>query len=85
MKKFECVIKDVDGIHARPAGLLLREVRQCSSEVMLSKGSKSANALKLMAVMNLGVVCGDTVTVTVSGPDEEAVCEKLQEFFAQNL
>ncbi|MGN1223965.1 MAG: HPr family phosphocarrier protein [Ruminococcus sp.] len=40
---------------------------------------------KLMAVMGLGVKCGDTVNVTVEGADEDAAYEEMQTFFAENL
>ena len=55
MKKFEYVIKDEIGIHARPAGLLVKEAKNFESKIMLVKDGKSAEATKLMAVMGLGV------------------------------
>ena len=71
MKEFTYTIQEAVGIHARPAGLLVKEVKQHQSTVTITKGDKSVNALKLMALMGMGVKCGDTVTVTVEGPDEE--------------
>ena len=63
MKKFEYVIKDEIGIHARPAGLLVKEAKNFESKIMLVKDGKSAEATKLMAVMGLGVKCGQNVEV----------------------
>ncbi len=85
MKTFEYTIKDEIGIHARPAGLLVKEVKKYASEVTLQKGGKKAKATALMSVMGLGVKCGDTVIVTAEGEDEEAAAEKLKEFFEANL
>lgn len=85
MKSFEYVIKDEVGIHARPAGLLVKEVKKYESAVTLSKDGKSAAATKLMAVMGLGVKCAQTVCVTVEGADEEAAYEGIKAFFEANL
>ncbi|MDE6917933.1 MAG: HPr family phosphocarrier protein, partial [Lachnospiraceae bacterium] len=54
MQKFSYVIKDEVGIHARPAGLLVKEAKKYASAIVLKKGEKSAAATKLMAVMGLG-------------------------------
>ena len=86
MKSFEYVITDPVGIHARPAGILVKEVKNYKdSTITLTKGEKSVNLLKLMALMQMGIKQGDKVTVSVEGGDEEAVCAKIEEFFKANL
>ena len=85
MKTFTYTIKDDLGIHARPAGLLVKTAKNFNSEITIAKDGKSLNALKLMALMGLGVKCGDTITVTVSGEDEESAASAMEEFFKSNL
>lgn len=85
MKKFEYVIKDEVGIHARPAGLLVKEAKKYESKITISKDGKSAEATKLMAVMGLGVKCGQSVEVAVEGADEDAAYEGIKAFFETNL
>jgi phosphocarrier protein len=86
MKSFDYVITDPVGIHARPAGILVKEVKNYKdSTITLTKGEKSVNLLKLMALMQMGIKQGDKVTVSVEGGDEEAVCAKIEEFFKANL
>ncbi len=85
MKTFTYVIKDELGIHARPAGLLVKVAKNFNSEIFIKKNEKSVNAVKLMALMGLGVKCGDTVTVNVSGSDEESASQAMEEFFKSNL
>ena len=70
MKTFDYTIKDAMGIHARPAGLLVKEAAKYESKVSLTKDGKTVDAARLMAVMSLGVKQGQTVTVTVEGTDE---------------
>mgnify|MGYP000090709319 CR=1 FL=1 len=85
MKTFDYTVKDELGIHARPAGLLVKEAKQFQSTVMLTCKGKSAAATKLMAVMGMGVKHGDSVEVSVEGPDEDAAYEAMERFFRENL
>ena len=86
MKQFQYVITDPVGIHARPAGLLVKAAKALDSTVTVDKvGGKSSAATKLMAVMGLGVKGGDTVTVTVEGGNEEASLQAMEQFFRENL
>lgn len=85
MKKFNYVIKDEIGIHARPAGLLVKEAKKYESKITVGKGGKTAEARKLMALMGLSVKCGDEVEVTVEGADEEKALEEMKLFFETNL
>lgn len=85
MKSFEYVIKDEIGIHARPAGMLSKIAKEFESEIIISKGDKSAVASKLMALMGLGVKCGDTILVSINGADEDTAAEKIKSFLEDNL
>ncbi len=86
MKQFQYVITDPVGIHARPAGLLVKAAKALDSTITVEKvGGKSSAATKLMAVMGLGVKGGDTVTVTVEGGNEEASLQAMEQFFRENL
>ena len=86
MKQFTFVITDPVGIHARPAGILVKEVKKLGSKItIVCKDGKSADALRLMAAMGLGIKCGDTVTVTVDGDNEINDAAQLETFFKENL
>lgn len=85
MKSFEYTIKDELGIHARPAGVLVKTAKGLDSGVTIEKDGKSADATKLFAIMGLGVKQGDTVKVTVDGGDEDASAKAMEEFFTANL
>ena len=101
MKEFTYVIKEELGLHARPAGLLVKEakkfqsattlaakgktVKGFASSATLEKDGKSCDMRKLMALMGMGVKQGDEVTVQVEGPDEDAAFEALEKFFQENL
>ena len=84
MSEFSYTIRDESGIHARPAGMLVRRVKETGASVTIEKDGRSADASRLFAVMGLGVKCGDTVRVTVSGGDSDATAA-LEAFFRENL
>ncbi len=85
MKTFSYTVKDEVGIHARSAGLLAKKAKEFQSTITLEKDGKSAAATKLMAVMGMGVKCGDTVNVTVEGTDEDTAAAAMEEFFKSNF
>lgn len=85
MVTFTYTITDEVGIHARPAGLLVKEAKSYPETVTLSCNGKSADAKRLMALLALGVRKGDTVTLEISGDNEAETAVKLEEFFKANL
>lgn len=85
MKTFEYVIEDKLGIHARPAGALVKEAKRFESRIAVQKDGKEAEATRLMALMGLGVKCGDKIVVTAEGNDEETAIEEMEVFIKKNL
>lgn len=86
MRTFEYTITEEVGIHSRPAGLLSKKAKEFQSVISVTKADgSSAKATSLMKLMALGVKCGDTVTVTVEGADEETAAAAMEEYFRQNL
>lgn len=85
MKSFTYTINDSLGIHARPAGQIVNEAKKFTSAITIDSGEKQANAARLMAVMSLGVKCGQKVTVSAEGDDEAAAIDAMQKYFEANL
>ncbi|HJD01240.1 MAG TPA: HPr family phosphocarrier protein [Candidatus Mediterraneibacter excrementavium] len=85
MKEFKYVITDPEGIHARPAGILVKQAAGYQSSVKIAKGEKSADAKRIFGVMGLGVKTGEEVTITVDGADEDTAAAELETFFKENL
>ena len=85
MKHFSYTITDPVGIHERPAGIIVKAVKPFASSFTITKGDKSVDLKKLMALMGMGIKCGDTVDIKVEGPDEDAAAEALEKLFKENL
>ena len=85
MKQFAYTITDEMGIHARPAGILVKQAAGYQSTVKITKGEKTADAKRIFGVMGLGVKTGEEVTITVEGADEDTAVAELEAFFKENL
>lgn len=85
MKEFKHVISDPMGLHARPAGLLVKACAGYASTVTVIAPTGKADAKRLMAVMRLAAKQGMELTVTVEGADEEKAASELQAFMQANL
>jgi len=85
MIEFSHTVKDPNGIHARPAGLLAKEALQYQSDITVKKGERYANMKGLFSMMSLAVKAGDTITVSVSGKDETEAANALREYLEKNI
>lgn len=83
MKSVTYTIHEKEGLHARPAGQLVNAVKPFASVVTLAKGNKGVDAKKIFKVMSLAVKCGETVTVTAEGPDEDTVMAAVEEIMGK--
>ncbi|MBD5502158.1 MAG: HPr family phosphocarrier protein [Lachnospiraceae bacterium] len=85
MVKFSFVVKDEMGLHARPAGQLVKEAAKCTGKVTIKKGEKSGDAKRIFNVMGLSVKHGDEVEIIVEGEKEEEEAAALEAFVAENI
>ena len=85
MKEFKHVIQDPMGLHARPAGMLVKACAGYASKVTLTAPTGTADAKRLMGIMRLAAKQGMELTISVEGADEEKAAAELQAFLAENL
>ncbi len=77
------VVRNSAGIHCRPTAVIVKEVRKYDVQATV-KGPEGppADLTSAIEVLSLGLSQGDTVELTVTGPDAEACGAKLEELFA---
>lgn len=85
MKEFKYVITDPQGIHARPAGELVKAAKAFASSIMITKDGKSGDCKKIFGIMGLGIKKGNEVVITFDGEDEEAAYEAVSKLMQENL
>lgn len=85
MKEFKYIITDENGVHARPAGVLVKKAKEFNSNINITKVGKSADAKKLFSIMGLGIKKGDEIIITIEGDDESTATQELEKFISENL
>lgn len=80
-------IQDEVGIHARPAGMLVKASTGFGSDIVITntRNSKTADAKRLFSVMGLEAKQGDTIEITINGDDEADAKAFLEDFLKNNL
>ena len=85
MRSFMYTIKAPVGMHARHAGLLVRQTSQYRSDITISKDDRSANGKAILALMGLGVRQGDLIRITIEGEDEDIATQELKNYIWMNF
>jgi phosphotransferase system HPr (HPr) family protein len=83
MVEREAVVVPEAGLHARPAARFVKEAKGYSSEIVVIKEDKEANAKSSLRLMTLGAKHGDTLLIRAEGDDEEAAVEALVAVLSQ--
>ena len=79
MKTVKHTVKDPNGIHARPAGVLVNTAKSFESQVHIVSGDKRGDCKRIFALMGMSLKCGDSFTVEISGIDEDAAAAAISE------
>jgi phosphocarrier protein len=78
-------IQNEQGIHCRPASVILNEMKGYTGDIHIFADGRGAKLMSVMGLLGLGLERGRTITIRVDGPDEEAVCGSLVDLFEYNF
>ena len=81
MVKKTVIVKNENGLHARPSATLVQEASKYQSEISIQKESMMANAKSIMSVMVLAAEFGCELQIVAEGPDEKEAVEGLVKQF----
>ncbi|MBQ6143939.1 MAG: HPr family phosphocarrier protein [Clostridia bacterium] len=84
MEKINFIFNNEAGLHARPAGELVKIASEFKSSIVMKKDGKCASAKGLFAIMGLSVKKGDKVEIEIEGEDEKQAKEAIKEFLEKN-
>ena len=82
MTERETTVGPEAGLHARPAAQFVKKAKQFSSEIVVSKGDKEANAKSSLKIMTLGARKGDTIVIRAEGDDAQEAVDALTELIS---
>jgi phosphocarrier protein len=74
-------VQNEEGMHARPAGVLVKQAMEFKSNIQLSYQGMTKSAKSLMGVMSLGLPHGAEVTIKADGEDEAVALQKITALF----
>jgi phosphocarrier protein len=84
MTEIKYLIDDELGLHARPAGLLVKMAAKFKCDIQLGTPVKMVNAKRIIGVMSLTLKQGQEMTMTFSGEDEEEAVTAVKAFLEEN-
>lgn len=84
MREMKFTIQDKDGIHARPAGILVQKMQCFPCRIVIQNGEKEADCKRLFALMKLAIKCGETITLIADGEQEDEAITAAQQVFEEN-
>ena len=67
-----------DGLHTRPAALLVKACKAFSSTIVIENNGIKVSAKDLMKLMSAGIDRGDVITLIVEGDDEVVAMQTLK-------
>ena len=85
MRTITYTITDELGLHARPAGKIVKMVKDFSGKVQIGNQDKMVDCKRIMGVMGLILKQGDVLTMTFDGVGEDEMAESVLEFMGSEL
>lgn len=79
------VIKNEQGLHARPAGVLAKETMKSKCNISITANGKKINAKSLLAIMSAAIKCGTEIELEVTGDGEEEELERISTLIESGL
>ncbi len=80
----EIVVKNAQGLHARPAALFVQIASRYNSNVTIQKDGEKVNGKSIMGILTLGVQPGVTLKLEVDGDDADQVIAELEELLTKD-
>lgn len=85
MAKREYTIRDTNGLHARPASLLVQSASHFPNVTMsLAHDGKNVNLKSILGVMSLGVGQYDVIQIEAVGEDATKALDEVQKVLLDN-
>lgn len=82
VKRIRVTVQEARGLHARPAGHLIRLLKAFRSEVRIRKDHMWIDARSILGLLMLGAVLNTQLDFEIEGEDEEATVQVVKAFFS---
>lgn len=79
----ELIVKRPDGLHARPAGELVKRMKSFQSDVRIYYKESVIDAKSIIQLMKLSVKQGASLKVVIEGADAEQAIASFEEYLVE--
>ena len=75
------VVRNPQGLHARPADLLVRLANQFESTIMISRGGEQMDCKSILSILTLGAAQGTELSVSAEGAAAQRAVDSIEQLF----
>lgn len=79
------IIKNKQGLHARPAATFVQIANKYESEVVVRKGSQEVNGKSIMGIMMLAAEKDSPIHIKINGPDAKQAMAELERLISGEI
>lgn len=79
------IIKNKQGLHARPAALFVQIANKFNCDITISKGKNKVNGKSIMGIMMLEAGSGSKVNILAKGDDAEEAVMELEKLLVNEI
>jgi len=76
--KKKLVVKNKQGLHARPAAMFVQVANKYDSRVKVKRDEEEVNGKSIMGILMLGAEQGSEIIIEVEGDDAEEALSELE-------
>ncbi|NLX56970.1 MAG: HPr family phosphocarrier protein [Planctomycetaceae bacterium] len=78
-------VRNPQGLHARPADMLVRRALQFAARIEILKDGERFNGKSILSLLTLAAEQGTELVLRADGPDAEEALEALAELFGRGF
>ncbi len=79
----DILVKKEHGLHARPAAEFVKLASTFESEITLKYNDEEVDAKSIMSIMSLGISSGETLSISIDGPDKDQALSSITSFLTE--
>ena len=80
--KKKLVVKNKQGLHARPAALFVQIANKFDSRITVRRDEEEVNGKSIMGILMLGVEMGTSIMIEAEGEDADLAITELERIIA---
>jgi len=80
----EIIVLNPQGLHARPAALLVQIANKFDATLTITKDGETVNGKSIMGILMLGAQQHSRIRIAVDGNDADMLLQEVEEFLGKN-